>query len=61
VRALPIEGGGGVPAIALSAFARPEDRARALAAGFQLHVAKPVEQAELIAALTRLTANVPRH
>jgi CheY-like chemotaxis protein/two-component sensor histidine kinase len=48
VRALPIESGGGVPAIALTAFARPEDRSRALAAGFQMHLAKPVEQAELL-------------
>ena len=36
-------------AIALSAFARTEDRTRALLAGFQMHVAKPVEPAELIA------------
>jgi CheY-like chemotaxis protein len=56
VRALPIEGGGGVPAIALTAFARPEDRSRALAAGFQLHLAKPVEQGELLAAVSSLLA-----
>ena len=54
VRALPIENGGGVPAIALTAFARPEDRSRALAAGFQLHLAKPVEQGELLAAVSSL-------
>jgi CheY-like chemotaxis protein len=60
VRALPIEGGGGVPAIALTAFARPEDRSRALAAGFQLHLAKPVEQAELLAAVASLTSKLPR-
>jgi signal transduction histidine kinase/ActR/RegA family two-component response regulator len=56
VRALPIESGGGVPAIALTAFARPEDRSRALAAGFQMHLAKPVEQAELLAAVSSLVA-----
>jgi signal transduction histidine kinase/ActR/RegA family two-component response regulator len=56
VRALPIESGGGVPAIALTAFARPEDRSRALAAGFQLHLAKPVEQGELLAAVSSLLA-----
>ena len=56
VRALPIENGGGVPAIALTAFARPEDRSRALAAGFQLHLAKPVEQGELLAAVSSLLA-----
>jgi signal transduction histidine kinase/ActR/RegA family two-component response regulator len=54
VRALPIESGGGVPAIALTAFARPEDRSRALAAGFQMHLAKPVERAELLSAVTSL-------
>jgi signal transduction histidine kinase/ActR/RegA family two-component response regulator len=56
VRALPIEAGGGVPAIAITAFARPEDRSRALAAGFQLHLSKPIEQGELFAALSSLTA-----
>jgi len=41
VRALPPERGGRVPAVALTAYARPEDGARALAAGFQLHMPKP--------------------
>jgi CheY-like chemotaxis protein len=41
LRALPKELGGGVPAIALTGYAKPEDRARALVAGFDLHVAKP--------------------
>lgn len=54
IRALPIESGGGVPAIALTAFARPEDRSRALAAGFQMHLTKPVEQDELLAAVASL-------
>ena len=36
------------PAIALTAFARPEDRKRALAAGFQVHLAKPVDPDELV-------------
>ncbi|HEX2676111.1 MAG TPA: ATP-binding protein, partial [Polyangiales bacterium] len=40
--------GGALPAIALTAFARSEDRARALLAGFQAHVAKPVDPAELL-------------
>ena len=56
VRARSIESGGGVPAIALTAFARPEDRSRALAAGYQLHLTKPVEQHELLAALSSLVA-----
>lgn len=41
IRAVPDDGRGVVPAIALTAFAKPEDRSRAVAAGFQLHVAKP--------------------
>jgi len=48
LRALPQESGGKVPAIALTAYARVEDRLRALRAGFQMHVAKPVELAELV-------------
>jgi PAS domain S-box-containing protein len=52
VRALP--SGRRVAAVALTAFARGEDRARALRAGFQMHVAKPVESAELTAAVLNL-------
>jgi CheY-like chemotaxis protein len=54
VRALGAERGGGVPAVALTAYAADSDRAQALAAGFQLHIAKPVEPAELL----RLVAGV---
>jgi PAS domain S-box-containing protein len=54
VRALPEELGGQIPAAALTAYARPEDRTRALMAGYQLHVSKPVEPAELIEAVARL-------
>jgi signal transduction histidine kinase/CheY-like chemotaxis protein len=49
VRALGPDRGGKIPAIALTAFARSEDRTRALHAGFLVHVSKPVEPAELIA------------
>jgi PAS domain S-box-containing protein len=49
VRALPRDQGGQVPAIALTAFARSEDRLRALEAGFSAHISKPVEPSELIA------------
>jgi PAS domain S-box-containing protein len=49
VRALGVKHGGAVPAIALTAFARSEDRTRALNKGFRVHVSKPVEPAELIA------------
>ncbi len=49
VRALPREQGGQLPAVALTAFARSEDRLRALEAGFSAHISKPVEPSELIA------------
>jgi len=56
VRALPRELGGQVPAIALTAFARPEDRLKALEAGFSTHISKPVEPGELIAAVASVAA-----
>jgi nitrogen-specific signal transduction histidine kinase/ActR/RegA family two-component response regulator len=43
-----------LPAIALTAFARPEDRRRAMMAGFQVHVAKPVDPRELTATIATL-------
>ena len=46
------------PAIALTAFARPEDRTRALLAGYVAHVAKPVEAAELIATVAAVSGRV---
>jgi CheY-like chemotaxis protein len=49
VRELGVARGGGLPAIALTAFARFEERTRALHAGFLVHVAKPVEPTELVA------------
>ncbi|HYG08492.1 MAG TPA: hypothetical protein VD835_00830, partial [Pyrinomonadaceae bacterium] len=54
VRNLPPERGGRIPAAALTAYARAEDRMRALRAGFQLHVPKPVEPAELAAVVASL-------
>ncbi|MFT3771842.1 MAG: response regulator [Minicystis sp.] len=48
--------GGDIPAIALSAYTRAEDRARALAAGFQMHASKPVEPTEVIDAIAQLAA-----
>ena len=47
VRALKPEQGGKIPAIALTAYARMEDRFKALSAGFQNHITKPIEPAEL--------------
>jgi PAS domain S-box-containing protein len=55
VRSLPPERGGKIPAAALTAYARAEDRMRALLAGFQLHVPKPVEPAELAAVVASLS------
>jgi CheY-like chemotaxis protein len=52
---LPSEGGG-TPAIALSAYVSPEDRQRALEAGYGEHVAKPVEIPRLVATIARLAA-----
>lgn len=49
VRELPAEQGGQTVAVALTAYARAEDRANAMRAGFQYHVAKPVEPGELLA------------
>ncbi|MEZ0266515.1 MAG: GAF domain-containing protein [Phycisphaerae bacterium] len=54
VRSLGPDRGGAVPAIALTAYARAEDRMRAVLAGFQMHVAKPVEPAELITMVASL-------
>lgn len=54
VRALAVEDGGRVPAIALTAYARTEDRLRALRAGYQMHVTKPVDLPELVAVMASL-------
>jgi CheY-like chemotaxis protein len=58
VRELPAERGGRTPAAALTAFARGEDRRRALGAGFQMHVAKPVDLQELAAVVASLARGV---
>jgi PAS domain S-box-containing protein len=58
VRALGAERGGKVPAIALTAFARSEDRTRALRAGFVVHVSKPVDPSELIATVASVAGRV---
>jgi hypothetical protein len=54
LRGLPPERGGRIPAAALTAYARAEDRMRALRAGFQHHVSKPVQPAELVAVVASL-------
>ena len=54
VRLLALDRGGRVPAAALSAYASAEDRRLALLAGFQEHLRKPVEPAQLVAAVARI-------
>jgi CheY-like chemotaxis protein len=56
VRSLPASLGGRTPAIALTAYARTEDRARVLLSGFQSHVAKPVEPLEILALAASLVS-----
>ncbi|PTR16203.1 PAS/PAC sensor hybrid histidine kinase [Nitrosospira sp. Nsp2] len=60
IRNLGATRGGNIPAIALTAFARPEDRIKAMIAGFQTHLPKPVEAHELIATIRTLTRWVHR-
>ncbi len=59
VRELPPEHGGNVPAAALTAYARPEDRRKVLGAGFMMHVPKPVDPAELVAVVAALARISP--
>ncbi|BAY07140.1 multi-sensor hybrid histidine kinase [Calothrix sp. NIES-2098] len=54
LRSLPSAQGGQIPAVALTAYARAEDRTRALLSGFQLHVPKPVNPAELVTVVANL-------
>ena len=56
LRAHEKSSGGHIPAIALTAYARPEDRLRALTAGYETHVPKPVEPAELWAVVASITS-----
>ncbi len=54
IRALPDERGGQIPAAALTAYARAEDRMRVLRSGFQFHLPKPVDSAELVTVVASL-------
>lgn len=56
VRALPSDDGGRTPAIALTAYAAAEDRVRAVVAGFQHHLAKPIEPIELLVLVASLVS-----
>ncbi|MBE9210858.1 MASE1 domain-containing protein [Nostoc sp. LEGE 06077] len=57
IRALPPEQGGQIPAIALTAYAGEINQQQALAAGFQIHLVKPVEQSQLLNAIAQILAN----
>jgi CheY-like chemotaxis protein len=54
LRGFAAEQNGEIPAMALTAYARPEDRVKALRAGFQMHTAKPIDPAELVAIVASL-------
>ena len=54
VRDLPDELGGNVPAIALTAYTRSEDRIKVIAEGFQMHLAKPADSFELLTMIASL-------
>ena len=58
VRALPAEGGGQIPAAALTAYVRAEDRVKVLRSGFQLHMPKPFEPHELVSAVANLAGRL---
>lgn len=60
IRALPEEQGGRLPAAALTALARTEDRTRAMLAGFQAYVTKPVDGDELVAVVATLAGRTGR-
>jgi CheY-like chemotaxis protein len=54
IRRLSPEEGGNIPAAALTAYARTEDRLRAIQEGYQLHLPKPIEATELITVVASL-------
>nr|WP_242038645.1 ATP-binding protein [Chroococcidiopsis sp. [FACHB-1243]] len=58
IRALTPEQGGLIPAAALTAYAREEDRIQALRAGFQMHVPKPIEPMQLVAVVAKLAGRI---
>jgi len=60
IRTLPLEQGGQMAAIALTAYAREEERSQALAAGFQMHLSKPVLPETLVAKVADLTGRLER-
>ncbi|MEG4280983.1 ATP-binding protein [Microcoleus sp. MON1_C1] len=60
LRQVEAQRGGRLPAIALTAYARNDDRQQSLLAGFQMHLTKPVDAAELVAVVASLTGRTSR-
>jgi CheY-like chemotaxis protein len=60
IRTVREQKGSQIPAVALTAMARVEDRTKALTAGYQMHVAKPVEPVELITIVSSIIGLVDR-
>jgi len=60
VRALAPQAGGSIPAVAVTAYGSADDRIRLLAAGFQMHVPKPVDPAELITVVASVAGRAAR-
>jgi signal transduction histidine kinase len=60
VRDLPGPHGGSIPAVALTGYARSEDRTQALRAGFDMHLTKPIDPAELLVVVASLVEGVRR-
>jgi CheY-like chemotaxis protein len=48
-----------IPAVALTAYATDDDRQRTLSAGFQMHVAKPIEPQALVLSIARAVGRMP--
>jgi CheY-like chemotaxis protein len=59
IRALPEDAGGQTPAAAVTAFTSPDDQARALAAGFQVHIPKPVDMTQVTMAVAAIVGRSP--
>ncbi|MCU0681797.1 MAG: response regulator [Polyangiaceae bacterium] len=60
LRALPPEQGGRTPAVAVTAYARSEDRTRALLAGYNYHLPKPIDPSELVAVVVSVADSIGR-
>jgi CheY-like chemotaxis protein len=60
VSARPLSQGGGIPVIAVTAYGRPQDKRRALTAGFRMHLTKPITPTALAAAVAAVMPRAPR-